>query len=272
MPRRTVVPFETLAGMHTLLLFLKNLFDHWVAWAGGVLTMAPFFREKADGLLSGHPKARAFFDKHVKDLRKLALVCLAVGCYLAWCDEHSNLNVVTAEKQAQSILANDCELRSQVRDAYERGLQGSNLAQQQNLESSRNNFEKQQSTLNDCVTSLGKMNPVINARYEVTAIMVASTNGVPPSNIYAVVMATNHRASPVGKVSCAKEFTPGVFNGIGGTVGYGMVGYGVITKISPTEYSVSLSRDTGQWDATSPAFFLAHSADPYIGPCTFTPQ
>ena len=130
--------------MHTLILFLRNLFNHGIAWVGGALTVAPVFSGQLESLLSTRPKTKTLVQKIFKNLQTVAIICLLVACYLAWDDEHHNTGVVIAEKAEKASQANTCLLKFALQGRYAKGLESSNQKQQQNLEETRNFTDKQQ--------------------------------------------------------------------------------------------------------------------------------
>jgi hypothetical protein len=143
--------------MSNFFLFLRSLFGSWMVWAGGILRVIPFAETLIEPWLRSHPKIDAWFAKHggiKRDLKRIALLCLAVGCYRAWVFEHDNAQAAMYGKDGKSeawARYNQCDKERAVNDVLEKSCSTSLTYQQ-----SRN--DGQQDLFNRCLLALGLKN------------------------------------------------------------------------------------------------------------------
>jgi hypothetical protein len=186
--------------------------------------------------------------------------------------------VVAGEKSSIASDYGRCQNNAQIEAAYTRGLEQSNLNQRQTVDDQRKQNMNQQNAVNNCVVSLGKMNPLINTRTGVVTIQVA-TETKPPigrfgSSIktywYAIVLSANKRINFAGRLKCSHQFKANAPQMSLRESGSGMFGTGLSRSISDSEYVLSNADTGGVWDAADPVYLVATSSEADIGPCTFT--
>lgn len=185
--------------MPDLVLFLHAVSAHWIAYLGVFLTLTPLappnLRKRAEQFM----KLKFTF----RHLWMVGGFLLFISFYQAWQDEHRNTQVVIAQRQADSARANMCELRYKLEDAYAKGLSGSNLKQQQNLEVARNLLSNQQSTLNTCVVAMAKVNAPVPLKTDVKARTLPIKGG---PNRTVLILTANKRIAAHGELICSKPF------------------------------------------------------------------
>jgi hypothetical protein len=151
-----------MAGMSTFFLFISDLFHQVLFYFGGVFAMGVFVIEKIY-----KPIKKSWF-------LGAALVCLFVACYQGWLDEHRNTETVIAEKASEAGLKNSCLTDLRVESAFAKGQESMNGSQRQTLDRQQDTIGKQQTAVNSCVVSLGKMNPQVILRTTALYVLVAS--------------------------------------------------------------------------------------------------
>jgi hypothetical protein len=205
-------------------------------------------------------------------------ICLIAACDGAWQDEHRNSQMMAQEKSSIAGDYGRCQNNAQIEAAYTRGLEQSNLNQRQTVDEQRKQNMNQQNTVNNCVVSLGKMNPLINTKTGVLAIQVATETRPSPVRFgsptttywFALVLSANRRINFAGRLKCSHQFKATAPQMSLREAGSGMFGTGQSKPISDTEYVLSNADTGGVWDAADPVYLVATSSEPDIGPCSFT--
>jgi hypothetical protein len=196
--------------MGTLGLFLQGLLGSWMAWAGGILRVIPFFESLIEPSLRKIPAVDRFLtDRGPKlktDLKKIALLCLFIGCYRAWVFEHNNAQTAMYGKDGKSEAwskFNSCEIER---------LSKSNLVDSlsQDAVHQRTQIDTQQSTVNACVTTLGKMLVPETARIRTKGFTLSSVTqrAQTDQKVVALVSETTRRISGLKSVTlkCNQDF------------------------------------------------------------------
>jgi arginine exporter protein ArgO len=249
-----------MAGMSTFFLFISDLF-HQALFYVGVLGTAVFLIEK---LWRPIERKRWFVSA--------GLICLFVACYQGWLDEHRNTETVIAEKASESGLKNSCLTDLRVESAFAKGQESLNGSQRQTLDRQQDTIGKQQTAVNSCVVSLGKMNPQVILKTTALYISVASqtkpgiSRYVPPiTTVFgAIIISTNERIEPTGRLKCDQPFDPSAPSlPQAGTVLSAPV---VPTKISDREYEIRVNQMGADWTPTSPIYITTTSTTS-LGTC-----
>jgi arginine exporter protein ArgO len=256
---------ESMAGMSTFFLFISDLF-HQVLFYLGVVGTGVFLIEK---LWKPIERKRWFVIA--------GLICLFVACYQGWLDEHRNTETVIAEKASEAGLKNSCLTDLRVEGAFAKGQESMNGSQRQTLDRQQDTIAKQQTAVNSCVVSLGKMNPQVILKTSALYIPVASQNK-PGISRYAppvttafgvIVISTNEHIEPTGRLKCDQPFDPSApLLPQEGTVLSAPVSP---TKISDREYEIRVNQMGQDWTPNSPIYMTTTSAIA-LGKCSFLPQ
>lgn len=245
-------------------LFIFAVFAHWQALAtGGIVTASV-------GVYERKRRTSISWESYVLIIGAFCLYSV----FAAWQDEHRNTATVISEKAAAIGDKNSCQTDLRVQRVYAMGLEGINRNQQQTIEGERGTVEKNQGTINSCVVSLGKMNPLINTHWTVTMHRVATQSlhgrygAVATKQIYAVAISTNTRLRARGVFSCDQPFEAENLELEADKFAL-IRASPVLQKTSDTEYQ--LSAETGSWVDGNPMMLTVFSADDALK-CTFTPQ
>jgi hypothetical protein len=205
-------------------------------------------------------------------------ICLVAACDGAWQDEHRNSQVMAQEKSSIASDYGRCQSNAQIEAAYMRGLEQSNLNQRQTVDEQRKQNMNQQNAVNNCVVSLGKMNPLINTKIGAVAIQVATETKPPAIRFgspivtyyYAIVLSANRRLNFSGRLKCAGSFKANAPQVTLKEASNGFFGSGNAAPVSDREYILTNSDTGGVWDSTDPVYIVASSSNADINPCIFT--
>jgi hypothetical protein len=267
------MPGESIAGMENHFLFLGNVAAHWVALMSGIAALAMAIVEA--------------FRKHRLSERIFWIVgalFFVVAVDLAWQDEHRNTQVVIAQKASAESVKNSCEYNWRIQEAYAKGLEGSNRQQQQNIEEQRNFTEKQQTAINNCVVSLGKMNPRVRELISVVPIPMYTTE--PNSNrlvdrfslrpkayVSGLIITTNEIQNRFhGNIRCENPFTPLGAPQMPASSQTVFTANAPPSSISDREYEISVTMSGSEWGPNSPVYMIVSSLKDTVGKCMFTPR
>jgi hypothetical protein len=254
-------------GFHDHFLFFGNVASHLVALMSGI---ASFVLSTITAIRKRPIIERWFW--------VAGAICLIAAFDGAWQDEHRNTQTVIAEKSAQAGLANICAQNLRVAQAYSLGVEGINKSLQGTLDSQQNQLNSQQGTMNSCVLSLGKMNPILNAKFGVIAVPVNwakqrhALGSEDTVYFFAIVIMTNNKADPVGLVQCANAFKIISAPELNMQAGSGMVASQEPKAINDRTYEIRVSNTGAEWTGENPIYMAASSSSQYIGQCTFKPQ
>jgi hypothetical protein len=253
--------------MGSLSLFIADVAAHLVALMSGI---ASFIIAGIEAFRQKPLVARCFWIA--------GGVCLLVAFDQAWQDEHRNALAAIADKAAVTGLANSCAQDSRVAQTYLRGVEGLNFEQRQTIDNLELVNGKQQSAVNSCVVSLGKLNPRVNLKTAVLYIPVGSniSPGVgrlaPPVrlNVGVLVISTNQRTEPLGRLECTGPFNPSTpeIPMIKGQMASFNAGSSA-TRISDREYEIRVSQMGSEWGPTTPLYMLVQTTNESLGACTF---
>jgi hypothetical protein len=248
-------------GIHVL--FIGNVLSHLVALMSGIASFAIAVWQA----VKKHKISERIF-------WVIGALCLLMAFDQSWQDEHRNTQVVIVEKASEVGAKNSCFNDLRVQDAYVKGVESLNSSQRQTIDNQRNVNEKQQSAVNSCVISLGKMNPVINTKIVVLNVPIGEVTKHYREAYYSeMIITTNRLIRPVGNLKCDKSFAP-VDPPQVPTLWQGptMIGYAPAVSVSDHEYQIRITNTGGDWGPNSPIFFRVTSDFNNLGECTFTPQ
>ncbi len=241
--------------MGNQILFFGNVFAHLVVLMSGIVS----FIFATVAAIRKRPLIERWF-------WVAGAICLIAAFDSAWQDEHRNTQTVIAEKSVLASAENSCQQNALIADAYKRGLESANLTERQTI-------DKQQIAVNSCVVSLGKMNPIVNTRTPVVSFIVAFSTpkdrfGLPQKlNWYGIVIMTNRKLEPVGKLSCDKPFTVGDAQ-LHIQASSAMIGPPTIKKISDTAFDIRISNTGADWEDGNPITVSASSVSESLN-CSF---
>jgi hypothetical protein len=258
--------------MTTFFFFVSDLFHQLLFYFGTVFAMLVLFIEKIS-----KPLKKSWFVG-------AAITCLFIACYQCWLDEHHNTETIIQEKALQVGMKNTCLSDLRVETAFSKGQESLNGSQRQALDRQQDTMEKQQSAVNNCVVSLGKMNPVVRREVHVIVIPFGVTTknstafisrfAANPNKVYMeeVVIATNEdEQRPSGYLHCTEPFE------IAGNPELPMISSGMVasepaTRISDREYHIAVSNTGSHWGPSTPMYMPIRSDMEILAGCSFTPQ
>lgn len=258
--------------MATFFLFISDLFHQVLFYFGTVFAMGMLFIEKVI-----RPVSKKWF-------LAASLICLFVACYQSWLDEHRNTTTVIGEKAVEAGANNTCQSDLRAENTFASGQESLINSQRQSIDQSQQTIGKQQTAVNTCVVSLGKMNPIVRREVHVilipfgirtkTSTAFISRYASNPDKVYMeeIVITTNEdevRAS--GYLRCDTAFE------LSGNPELPMISSGMLTtsppqKISDREYRIEVSNTGSHWGPSTPIYFPIQSDSEMLGGCTFTPQ
>lgn len=209
----------------------------------------------------------------VKEDVAILLIFLFFACFQAARDEHRNTQIVIAEKSTAVGEQNSCLTDYRVEQAFSKGLQNMNNAQRTTIDNQTGLFAKQQGAINSCVVSLGKLNPVITERTTAlampTPVRVQNT-GELLKNLFVIVILTNHKLEPRGRIKCNQPFSIYGFPSLHAETMTVAIMQSPPEQISDEEYGIWVRNSGAIWDDNNPIYFAARSSAENLL-CTFTP-
>jgi len=245
-------------------MFIGNLTAHVVALMSGVVSFATAVWETAKKKTI---RARVYW--------AITAFCFVLACDLAWQDEHRNTQGVVTLRAIDTSEKTVCQIESRTLAAYTKGLEANNLGKQQTIDEQRTLNGNQQATINNCVVSLGKMNPAINTKIVALALQVLSgtQNNLPggprQAYVFELVIMTNRATAPIGKLTCDQPFKPLNAPELNMQATSAVVAPQMPNAISDREYEIRVSNTGATWTADNPIFFAAQSESNSLGHCSF---
>ncbi len=196
--------------LENLSLFFRSLWGSWLAWAGGILRMIPFFEGLVEPWVRGRfPKADTWFASHgailKKNLKLIGLVCLFIGCYRAWVFEHRNAENAMYGKDGKSEAwsrYNECDKESAVEAALVETY-SSQLAGQQGT------LDREQDTFNRCVMTFQEVSIPERQKVTIKQVHVLSIPDLQGKflTLWMVLAFTNKTITPArGELICPNNF------------------------------------------------------------------
>lgn len=245
--------------MQLLFLFVGNVASHLVALMSGIASVivATYETIKGRSIL-----ARSFWS--------VALVCLIVACDEAWQDEHRNTQSVIADKSSITALYEDCHTGAKIQNAYTKGLEGAGINQRNTIDSLQQSASKAQSTINNCVVSLGKMNPIIRDRIAVIIVDLVPLAPNTARGFVFLITTSAPRSGFHGYLRCSSPFVPVGIPSIPKSTSTA-VGSGPAVRLSDREYELEVSVPGADWSPNSPAWMKAYSTGESPKDCEFIP-
>ena len=266
--------------MAEILQFLWTAFRaYWAAWVTGtgtvglMLFVLSAFERKRGRSVSWRLYAAILF-----------CVFWFLGTFSAWHDSQKNLKAVIEEKTGYVSSLGSCESNLSIQAAKTASWQDRFADQQKTINALQGPQLQQQATINSCVVSLGKMNPIITRKESVILVPYATkdanssrlVNSLFPNKVYLakLLIITNvAEIRPTGRLRCEQPFdvtsSPETLVAIASG---GIFGMGAHKAISDREYDISVNNTGAIWDPTSPVLMDVSSATPTLGTCRFTPQ
>ncbi len=195
-----------------------------------------------------------------------------LATFSAWHDADKNLSSVINQRIADGAQLGGCKADLQVQTVRMESWQERFADQQRTINALQGPQLKQQATINSCVTSLGKMNPILTTRIEAYYIELDVKQDL---GFYEMLITTNHPETPSGRIHCDGAFqplTPAYIH----VFGLGIVmqlAYQPPRAISDRDYEVQVHNTGASWGPNSPIYFAFRTSDPsHLGKCKFTPQ
>lgn len=255
------VTFQDQVGvllMENFSLFMRGLVASWMAWTGGILLVIPFFESIVEPYLCKIPRVKKFLESHghkvKKNLKVIALICLFIGCYRAWFFEYTDTQTVISEKAQAVGDLGICNADLKASDATKELYEQQNQTQQAE-------FFTQQSDINKCVASLGKLTVPEPSRILTRGFILPTSGNDENSKVRVVILIsdTNRDLTPFkGKLTCETPFRMS-FLGISLGVGsYSTGSSGTLQKELPLNFP------NIDWRVGDPmvAILLGDSLDP----------
>lgn len=245
-------------------LLIANVASHFLALMGGIVSFGVAVWE---AIKKRKIRERVFWT--------IGAICLLVAFDMSWKDEHKNTQTVISEKAAEVSAKNSCFNDLKVLKTYVQGVELMNSTQRQTIDQQRDMNERQQSAVNSCVISLGKMNPVINTKIVVLNLPVGGvkTNYYKEEQFYETLITTNTVTRPVGDLKCEKSFDPidapqipVLSNGVV------MVAFNPAVPVNDHEYHIRITNTGSDWGPNSPIYLRVKSNFSSLGKCSFTPE
>lgn len=266
------MPDESISGMGIHFLFLGNVAAHLVALMSGI---ASFVLATVQAVRKSPLSARIFW--------VVGALCLLFAFDQAWQDEHRNTQAVAVEKAAAVSSATSCIQDARVEQVYTKGLQSLNDSQRATIDNEQLVNGRQQSAVNSCVISLGKMNPIVNREISVIKIPVAMRDATSnrfvgmftPHKVYVaeLIITTNQtEARPVGDLRCQNSFSIDSDPQLPMLASTALTGGSAPQRISDREYGIRVFNTGSEWGPNSPIFMAVSSVSETVGSCTFRPQ
>jgi hypothetical protein len=246
---------------NSFFLFLSDLFHQALFYIGGVFAFFVMFIEKI-----------------YKPIKKewfliIAAIFFFFATYQTWIDEHRNTQAVIAEKATAIGALNSCNTELRVQNARAEGIESLNSSLQNTIDDLQNTNGKQQSAVNSCVISLGKMNPIINTKIAALAVSIGSFHADAPGRAtqyaFAMIITTNRQTPAAGNLKCLNSFDPADYPQLS-TNGGGAVASQQPTRIASNEYGIRASSTGADWGPNNPIFFRVVSQFDDLGGCAFT--
>jgi hypothetical protein len=246
---------------NSFFLFLADLFHQALFYIGGVFAFLVLFIEKI-----------------YKPIKKewfliIATIFFFVATYQTWIDEHRNTQAVIAQKATAIGAVNTCNTEMRVQNARTAGIESLNSSLQKTIDDLQNTNGKQQSAVNSCVISLGKMNPVINTKIVAIPVPEGSfrdaATGRTTKYAFAMIITTNRLTPAAGNLVCISAFDPVDYPELS-TNGGGAIALQPPTRVANNEYGIRASSTGADWGPNNPIFFRVVSQFDDLGTCKFT--
>jgi hypothetical protein len=188
-------------------------FDYWKSWVTGT------------GIVGFLLFLLSWYERHRKKTvsRKTYVAVLFCpfwffGTFSAWHDAQKNLKSVILQREKDTGDLGICTSNLRTESTLKVSWQDRFADQQKVINSLQSPQLQQQATLNSCVVSLGKMNPIVNTKPGVVVIQVATETkppivrfGLPTKTYwYAIVLSINKRINFAGRLKCSHQFKPGI--------------------------------------------------------------
>jgi hypothetical protein len=125
------------------------------------------------------------------------------------------------------------------------------------------------------VVSLGKMNPIVNAKVTALALPVGKSRsflGGREVSVFEIVILTNHAKEPHGTISCTNPFTPMGSASIRTQARVAMISVTPPERVSGNEYKIWVQNSGATWTSDNPIYMPVTSDKNELGDCSFTPQ
>jgi len=255
------------------LLFIGNVAAHLVALMSGI---ASFVLATISAIKRKPVIERWFWIA--------GAICLIAAFDGAWQDEHRNTQTVIQEKATEASQKNSCLQDARVEQAYRVGLEGLNFDQTKTIDNQRDINAKQQTAVNSCVVSLGKMNPVVHREVRVIVIpygTAAKNSGAfvsrfakVPEKVYMaeLIITTNEdEIRPSGYLRCNDAFEVAGLPQLPSIKG-GMIAPAMPEHVSDREYKIDISDTGSYWGPSTPIYMPIRSDTEILAGCSFTPQ
>jgi hypothetical protein len=251
-----------------LLKFLWAALRHWMVWVTGT------------GIVGFGLWVFSCYERNrgvqVKP-RTYALVLFSTFWFLAtftaWRDADANLQTVTAQKQTVggqiSSCQTDLKLQSQSAEFWKKIADD----RQGQIDRFQGSLNDNQSTINKCVVSLGKMNPTVNEKIAAVAIQVAQQNPAFGGDyFFAIAITSNRTLNASGTLTCDKDFDiKRVALETSRNIRAMMIASPVIDKQKSGDYFLKVNNSAIDWGEGSPIAVVASSQSPTLN-CSFSPE
>jgi len=251
-------------------VFLYNVLLHWQALITGGVVTAAFAAYQ--GVTHKQVRIRTYVFTFV-------FAAFVASCFLAWHDEHQNTAAVIVDKAHLINGWEGCQsdLRASVATLHGKEELASSL--QATVNGLQAPELKQQGIINNCVLSLGKMNPALRRKNSVVTIPIGAKDEASnkfaglftPHKVYLhmLLVTTNEMETrPLGNVRCENSFNiespPQLF-----TMGPTMTSNIRPIPISDKEYEIRVFNTGSEWSPNSPIYFTISTVMQLPGVCEF---
>jgi hypothetical protein len=205
------------------------------------------------------------------------------GTFSAWHDSQKNLRLVIRQRESDTGELGSCKANLQTQNALVKSWQDRFTDQQKTINALQAPQLQQQATINSCVLSLGKMNPILRKQVSVIPIAVGTKDAASnrfvgpftPHKVYLeeLIIATNViEERPIGDLRCDNAFNFESAPQLPLLGGMAMVGSSIPQALSDKEYLIRIFNTGSEWGPNSPIYVMVSSITETLGKCTFTPQ
>jgi hypothetical protein len=200
----------------------------------------------------------------------LAIALVVCATFSAWHDSQKNLKAVIEQRSVDTSKLGTCTSDLQNQKTLTISWQDRFADEQKSINALQAPQLQQQSTINSCVLSLGKMNPIV---HRVVRVIVMPFS-IRDKFYYSEMIITTNQNEPQasGDLRCDNDFEINSPPSLPAIAGKNFVGGIAATKISDHEYLLSLQTLASYWGPTTPILLPIRTTTEERRGCIFTPQ
>jgi len=236
-------------------LFVASLIDHWFCLFGGFVSVGFALYEK---YRRKETPSKIFWG--------LAALCVLMAAYQAWLDQRRNVATLTEEKANLTSKYTECSSDLRAKDGGIQSLTDRLGDQRSRIDSQQGTIERQQTSVNSCVVTLGK---IAQPEPQKINLLFNSLDFDPlkGKHVQQLIAVTNRSISPV-RMSVQCNMTVSYFSskiaGVPGVTGGPLGG-----RPEPNN-SYSFEIDSPPWTPTSPVVIDVYYDGDTFGTCGMT--